>query len=35
VALNLIEGMRSWKKKVWEYAAETVAGQKPDDPDEW
>ena len=35
VALNLLEGMRAWKKKVWEYAAETVAGQKPDDLDEW
>ena len=35
VALNLLEGMRVWKKKVWEYAAETVAGQKPDDLDEW
>lgn len=35
VALNLIEGMRAWKKQVWEYAAETVAGQRPDDPDEW
>lgn len=35
VALNLIEGMRAWKKQVWEYAGETVAGQKPDDPDEW
>ena len=35
VALNLLEGMRTWKKKVWEYAAETVAGQRPDDLDEW
>lgn len=35
VALTLIEGMRAWKKKVWEYAGETVAGQEPDDADDW
>ncbi|HEX2640956.1 MAG TPA: PilZ domain-containing protein [Pyrinomonadaceae bacterium] len=35
VALNLVEGMRTWKKKVYEYAGETVAGAKPDDLDEW
>lgn len=35
VALNLVEGMRAWKKKVYEYAGETIAGQKPDEPDEW
>lgn len=35
VALNLTEGMRIWKKKVWSMAAEIVAGQKPDDLDEW
>jgi PilZ domain-containing protein len=34
VALNLIEGMRSWKKQVWEMAAE-AAGQVPDDGDDW
>lgn len=33
-ALTLTEGMRAWKKKVYEYAGETVAGQKPED-DEW
>lgn len=35
VALALIEGMRAWKKKVWEYAAETISGQQPDDGDDW
>lgn len=34
VALNLLEGMRTWKKKVWEHAQE-IAGQRPDDADEW
>jgi hypothetical protein len=35
VALSLIEGMRDWKKKVWAYAGETIAEQKPDEVDEW
>jgi hypothetical protein len=35
VALNLIEGMRAWKKGVWAMAAEAVAGIKPDELDEW
>ena len=35
VALTLTEGMRTWKKKVWEVAGETVAGMKPDDLDDW
>ena len=34
-ALNLIEGMRAWKKKVFELAAETIAGQQPEGDDEW
>ena len=34
-ALNLVEGMRLWKKKVWEYAGETIANQRPDDIDDW
>lgn len=34
-ALSLTEGVRSWKKKVWEYAAEIVAGQQPDEFDDW
>jgi len=35
VALNLLEGMRAWKKKVWELAGETISGQEPDDGDDW
>ena len=35
VALTLTEGMRTWKKKVWDLAGETVAGQQPDDLDDW
>ena len=34
-ALNLLEGMRAWKKKVFDLAAETLAGQTPGDDDEW
>lgn len=34
VALNLVEGMRAWKKQVWELAGET-AGQAPEDGDDW
>ena len=34
-ALNLLEGMRAWKKKVWDLAAETVAGEKPEELDDW
>jgi hypothetical protein len=35
VALTLTDGMRTWKKKVWDLAGQTVAGQKPDDLDDW
>jgi hypothetical protein len=34
VALNLLEGMRLWKKKVFDLAS-TVAGQVPDENDDW
>ncbi len=34
VALNLVEGMRAWKKQVWELAGE-LAGQAPEDGDDW
>ena len=34
VALNLVEGMRVWKKEVWELAGE-LAGQTPDEGDDW
>ncbi|MBK9156335.1 MAG: PilZ domain-containing protein [Chloracidobacterium sp.] len=35
VALALVDGMRAWKKKVWQYAAETIAAQQPEDGDDW
>jgi hypothetical protein len=34
VALNLVEGMRTWKKQVWEMAAE-ASGESPEDGDDW
>ena len=34
-ALNLVDGIRVWKKKVWEFAGETIAGEKPDEMDDW
>ena len=34
VALNLLEGMRAWKKKVYDLAAE-AAGKSPEDSDDW
>ncbi len=35
VALNLVEGMRVWKKKVWDLAGQAVAGEVPEEADEW
>jgi putative aminopeptidase FrvX len=35
VALTLTEGMRTWKKKVWDLAAQIIAGQKPEELDDW
>jgi hypothetical protein len=35
VALELTEGMRSWKKKVWEYAGKQLAETKPEEFDDW
>lgn len=34
-ALLLTDGMRVWKKKVWELAGEIIAAQQPEPPDEW
>lgn len=34
-ALQLTDSVRLWRKKVWSYAAETIAGEKPDDLDDW
>jgi len=34
-AFQLTDSIRVWKKKVWEYAGEIIAAQKPDDYDDW
>jgi hypothetical protein len=34
-ALQLLDSLRLWKKKVWEYAGEIIAAQQPADYDEW
>jgi hypothetical protein len=34
-ALMLVEGLREWKKKVWEVAGATLASQQPDGVDDW
>ncbi len=35
VALNLLDGMRAWKKKVWEFAGARIAAEKPEELDDW
>jgi hypothetical protein len=34
-ALQLTDSLRLWKKKVWEYAGEIIANQKPEEFDDW
>ena len=34
-ALQLIDGMRLWKKKVWHAAGAIIAAQEPEPLDEW
>ena len=34
-ALQLTDGLRLWKKKVWEYAGAIIAAQEPEPLDEW
>lgn len=34
-ALQLVDGMRVWKKKVWEHAGAVLAELEPDGPDDW
>ena len=34
VALQLVEGMRDWKKKVWEYADSILEAQEPEPVDD-
>jgi hypothetical protein len=35
VALQLTDGMRLWKKKVWEFAGGIISAQEPEPVDEW
>jgi len=35
VALQLVEGMRDWKKKVWEYAGSILTAREPEPLDDW
>lgn len=35
VALHLVDNLREWKKKVWDFAGATIANQKPDELDDW
>ncbi len=35
VALQLTDGMRIWKKKVWEVAGAIIASEQPEPLDEW
>jgi hypothetical protein len=34
-ALELVDGVREWKRKVWDLAAKTIAEQRPDELEEW
>lgn len=34
-ALQLLDKKRIWQKKVWEYAAEVLANEKPEIWDDW
>lgn len=35
VAFQLIDSLRLWRKKVWEYAGELLDAEKPEDFDDW
>lgn len=34
-ALQLLDNLREWKRKVWEVAGETIAAQEPEELDDW
>jgi hypothetical protein len=34
-AFQLVDSIRLWKKKVWEYAGQIISAQKPDEFDDW
>lgn len=35
VAVQLTDSLRLWRKKVWEYAGEILAAEKPEGWDDW
>jgi hypothetical protein len=35
VALNLVDGMRAWKSKVFQLAVDRIAAEEPDPLDDW
>lgn len=35
VALNLLDSIRLWKKKVWDLAGERIAAERPEELDDW
>ena len=35
VALQLIGSTKDWEKRVWEYAGQIIAEQKPEEFDDW
>ena len=34
-ALNLLDNLREWKKKVWEVAGASLAAEQPEEVDDW
>ncbi len=34
-ALQLTDSLRLWKKKVWEYAGQVLANEKPEEWEDW
>ena len=34
-AFQLTDSLRLWKKKVWEYAGDVIAAEKPEEFDDW
>lgn len=34
-AFQLTDSLRLWKKKIWEYAGEILAAEKPEEFDDW
>lgn len=34
-ALHLVDNLREWKKKVWEFAGHIIANEEPEELDDW